>query len=301
MLSSNRLRAATPLTALILAGALVGMSGPARAADTVPGATAAPGTAGSTPMTARPATTEQIRAMAARGGGKLITLAGPAAKGADARDGAATAAATVVTCYLYIGTPYGGIAYNAHIFVDGLVYCDSYVHLGVLTVELFRGVDRVANTTATYPYVYGIGATAEYATCADGVYFGVVGATLARYDLTPPSITSTQVGYPVYISCASPPPPPSTPLAVTNPGNRQSLDAGAERLQMTATGGTAPYTWSATGLPTGLSINAGTGLISGTTIGTGSFTVTVTASDAAGRTAATQFTWRVRRDGCPRC
>jgi hypothetical protein len=292
------LRAATPLTALILAGGLVGISSPAQAAAAGPDATAPP--AGkSTPITVRSATTEQVRAMAAEGKGQLITLGAPAAKSQGARDGAVAAAS--VTCYLTIGVPYGGGAHDSHIFVDGLLYCDDYLHLAVLTLELFRGVDRVANTTATFPFVSGIYATAEYPRCDEGVYFGIVGATVARYDLTPPSVTANVVGYPRYIGCAPPPPPPPAPLVVTNPGHRRSLDGNPERLQMTATGGTLPYTWSATGLPTGLSINAGTGLINGTTTRAGGFSVTVTAVDAAGRSASTQFTWIVGRDACPTC
>ncbi len=70
---------------------------------------------------------------------------------------------------------------------------------------------------------------------------------------------------------------------------------------MTATGGAPPYSWSASNLPLGTSINASTGLISGVLRGSGTRTVTVTARDAAGATASTTFTWRVIRDACPRC
>jgi hypothetical protein len=89
-------------------------------------------------------------------------------------------------------------------------------------------------------------------------------------------------------------------VVVANPGNQRTLDGNPERLQMTATGGSAPYTWSATGLPTGLSINPSTGQISGTTRA-GNFTVTVTAVAAAGGSGSTRFTWLVRRDACPTC
>lgn len=90
-------------------------------------------------------------------------------------------------------------------------------------------------------------------------------------------------------------------LAVTNPGNQSSLQYDSAHLQMSATGGTTPYTWSATNLPLGASINPTTGLITGLLRGSGSRTVTVTAKDAAGATAGTTFTWRVIRDACPRC
>ena len=51
-------------------------------------------------------------------------------------------------------------------------------------------------------------------------------------------------------------------------------------ITLTATGGLAPYTWSAASLPSGLNLNPGTGVISGTpAVGTeGSYTLTVTDS-----------------------
>ena len=66
---------------------------------------------------------------------------------------------------------------------------------------------------------------------------------------------------------------------------------GAVSIQTRATGST-PIAYSATGLPAGVSINAGTGLISGTPTGAGSSTVTVKASNSKG-TATTSFTLRV--------
>ncbi|MGW6842409.1 Ig domain-containing protein [Streptomyces sp. NPDC054958] len=88
---------------------------------------------------------------------------------------------------------------------------------------------------------------------------------------------------------------------VVNPGNQVDYQYDHAYLPMTATGGTSPYTWSAASLPTGASINASTGLISGVLRGAGIRTVTVTARDAAGATASATFTWRVIRDACPRC
>ncbi|MFG2988160.1 putative Ig domain-containing protein [Streptomyces sp. NPDC048257] len=89
--------------------------------------------------------------------------------------------------------------------------------------------------------------------------------------------------------------------SVVNPGNQVSLQYDHASLPMTATGGAAPYTWSAVNLPAGASINASTGLISGLLRGSGIRTVTVTATDAKGAAASTTFTWRVIRDACPRC
>ncbi|WP_405789994.1 Ig domain-containing protein [Streptomyces sp. NBC_01367] len=89
--------------------------------------------------------------------------------------------------------------------------------------------------------------------------------------------------------------------SVVNPGNQVSLQYDSAYLPMSATGGAAPYTWSAVNLPVGASINPSTGLISGLLRGSGIRTVTVTAKDATGATGSATFTWRVIRDACPRC
>jgi hypothetical protein len=64
-----------------------------------------------------------------------------------------------------------------------------------------------------------------------------------------------------------------------------SLAAGTQGIAyaggVAAAGGTAPYTWSATGLPAGLSINPGTGDITGTPTAGGTFSVTVSVHDSA--------------------
>ena len=68
----------------------------------------------------------------------------------------------------------------------------------------------------------------------------------------------------------------------------------SDTLTVTATGGISPYTWSATGLPAGLSINSSTGVISGTPTAAGTSTVTVTVTDSTGATdPTTPFSWVV--------
>jgi len=54
---------------------------------------------------------------------------------------------------------------------------------------------------------------------------------------------------------------------------------------LAASGGTAPYTWAMTGLPSGLGYNASTGVIAGTPTVVASASVEVTVSDANGKTA----------------
>ncbi|WP_412542310.1 putative Ig domain-containing protein [Longispora sp. K20-0274] len=81
---------------------------------------------------------------------------------------------------------------------------------------------------------------------------------------------------------------------VTNPGNQSSTVNQAASLQLQATDpqGDA-LTWSATGLPAGLGINASTGLISGTPSATGTSSVTVTAKDPGNNSGTATFSWTV--------
>jgi hypothetical protein len=89
-------------------------------------------------------------------------------------------------------------------------------------------------------------------------------------------------------------PDPAAPGApvVASPGAQSGVVGTAASLQLSASNGTAPYTWTATGLPAGLSVS-GSGLISGTPTAAGTSTVAVTATDAAGKTVTATFGWTV--------
>lgn len=83
------------------------------------------------------------------------------------------------------------------------------------------------------------------------------------------------------------------PLSANNPGTRTSTVGTATSLTLSATGGTAPYTWTSTALPAGLSLNGTTGVISGTPTTSGTTSVTVTVHDAASGSSAATFSWIV--------
>ena len=84
-------------------------------------------------------------------------------------------------------------------------------------------------------------------------------------------------------------------VTVTNPGSQTGTVGTAASLQIAATDSASgqTLTYSATGLPAGLSINSSTGLITGTPTTAGSNSVTVTAKDTTGATGSASFTWTI--------
>ncbi|MFE5588280.1 putative Ig domain-containing protein, partial [Kitasatospora sp. NPDC056531] len=91
-------------------------------------------------------------------------------------------------------------------------------------------------------------------------------------------------------------------VTLTNPGARTATAGTATSLQLSATdtaGGSLSY--AASGLPTGLSVNTATGLISGTTTIAGTYSVTATATDSTGPSSSVTFTWTVQSSGSGGC
>ena len=84
-------------------------------------------------------------------------------------------------------------------------------------------------------------------------------------------------------------------VTVTNPGSQTGTVGTAASLQISATDSASgqTLTYSATGLPGGLSINSSTGLITGTPTAAGTSSVTVTVKDTTGASGSASFTWTV--------
>ena len=86
------------------------------------------------------------------------------------------------------------------------------------------------------------------------------------------------------------------PIAISNTGLASGSVNVAYSQTMATTGGTAPFTWSASGLPANLTINPATGVISGTpapgSVPTGTsatFPVSITIVDSASATVSKNF------------
>ena len=156
-----------------------------------------------------------------------------------------------------------------------------------LQLEGFQRVNLAAgaSTTVTFPLTqqnlqYWNSSSNAWAT-STGNYTVSVGDSSASLPLTGTlAVASSQLG---------------APVTLANPGPQASL-AGSAASSVTLSGKDATsgqtLTYSATGLPAGLSISSA-GVISGTPTTNGTSTVTVTAKDGNGASAAQSFVWTV--------
>src|SRR6202007_2818048 len=88
-------------------------------------------------------------------------------------------------------------------------------------------------------------------------------------------------------------------VTVTNPGIQTWTTGTAASLQIQASDSASgqTLTYAAAGLPAGLSVNASSGLISGTPTATGTGSATVTAKDTTGASGSATFSWTVNASG----
>ncbi|GAA2980267.1 S8 family serine peptidase [Actinokineospora diospyrosa] len=187
----------------------------------------------------------------------------------------------------------------------------SYSNTGTC-VDLFAPGEYITSAWTGYPSatntISGTSMAAPHATGAAALLLAVDPATtpaqIASHivlEATPNKVTNAGTGSPNKLLIVGTGSRPGYPV-VPNPGYRAQRTGTPMTIQLSAAGGTAPYTWSAAGLPTGTSIGAGTGLISGTPTQTlVNSTITVSAKDKANRTTTVRFQATVVPPGwtCP--
>jgi large repetitive protein len=148
----------------------------------------------------------------------------------------------------------------------------------------------LAATGGTTPYTWSVSVGALPAGLSLNASTGVISGTPTTAAISTFTVQVTDSGartatmaLSITVSAAS------APLTVTTASLAGATVGTPYSQTLAATGGTPPYSWSVTvgALPAGLSLNATTGVISGspTAAGTSSFTVTVTDSAAVAGTA----------------
>ncbi|GAA0910518.1 Ig domain-containing protein [Virgisporangium aurantiacum] len=202
----------------------------------------------------------------------------------------AAPASAAVFCTMSIGTPLlnGGV-----ITANSFVNCSDFTPTVNLSLFLYRDGVLVDHTLTGG--TGGAGAIVAE-TCRPGTYQATASATIwYPPGNIPGAETINRSTGAISYNCLP-------TVVVANPGAQTTLYPDSASLQMTASGGSGPYTWSATGLPTGLSINSSTGLISGRPTVLALYSVTVRATPAGGANpGSVTFSWRVRREACPTC
>jgi Ricin-type beta-trefoil lectin domain/Putative Ig domain len=90
----------------------------------------------------------------------------------------------------------------------------------------------------------------------------------------------------------------SDTVTVTSPGGQTNALGSSVSLQLHGSSSAGyPLTWSEVGLPPSLTLNASTGLITGTPSTPGTYGVIVTAADAAGTSRGVAFNWIITAVG----
>jgi hypothetical protein len=169
--------------------------------------------------------------------------------------------------------------------------CQVVIHWETAYAKAFQIQTSSNNSTWTpiFSTTTGTGGTQTLNITGSGRYirmYGTVRATMYGY-----SIFEFQVYAATCTGCDT--------VTVTNPGSQTSKVGTAVSLQIQASDSASgqTLTYSATGLPAGLSINASSGLISGTPTATGTGSATVTAKDTTGASGSATFSWTVNPQG----
>ncbi|MDJ0382064.1 putative Ig domain-containing protein [Streptomyces sp. G-G2] len=184
----------------------------------------------------------------------------------------------------------------------GLAVYDSYQASGwnvyggtsasapiIASVYALAGTPAAGSSPASYPYAH--------TSSLNDVTSGANGSCASSYLCTAKSGYDgpTGLGTPNGAAAFTGGSTGGNTVTVTNPGPRSTTVDTAASLQIQATDSASgqTLTYSATGLPPGLTVNTATGLISGTPTTAGTYTVTAGAQDTTNASGSASFTWTV--------
>jgi len=176
---------------------------------------------------------------------------------------------------LRIGESAGGAAFS--LTITGLTSNEARIgdHASIgYTIDPDNGTETVAWGTSAGDSTYGTGASPTDYTAGDE---GRLWLTVTDGDET--VSRSAPIRY-----------APGTAASIAG-GQAWTVDDTSVSIDAAASGADLTWTYSASGLPAGVSVNSSTGLISGTPTAVDSGTATVTATDQYGRTVQDTFTW----------
>ena len=163
----------------------------------------------------------------------------------------------------------------------------------IASVYALAGTPAAGTTPASYPYSH----TSSLNDVTSGSNGSCSGSYLctAKVGYDGPTGLGTPNGTAAFTNGTS---TGGNTVTVTSPGNQSTQVGTAVSLQVHGTDSASgqTLTYSASGLPAGLSISS-TGLITGTPTTAGSSTVTVTAKDSTNATGSASFTWSVTTSG----
>ncbi len=202
-----------------------------------------------------------------------------------------------------LGVPSGSLSL-AHF--SATIPCGSPVLTVALPASLPAGTRDVAYTSTTLTATGGVpgytwsatGIPAGMSLSAAGVLSGTpTAAGTSTLSVTVTDVTGATTTRSYTLDVADAP-------SVTTPETLPNATSGAAYAPQSfaATGGTSPYAWSATGLPSGMSFSTA-GILAGTPTTAGAATITLTVTDALGRTSTATRALTVQSStddfGCP--
>ncbi|MEC3997963.1 putative Ig domain-containing protein [Actinacidiphila sp. DG2A-62] len=193
----------------------------------------------------------------------------------------------------------------------GLAVYDSYQASGwqvyggtsasspiIASVYALAGTPAAGTVPASYPYAH-TGSLNDVTSGANGSCSSSYLCT-AKSGYDGPTGLGTPKGTAAFTNGGS---TGGNTVTVTSPGNQSTQVGTAVSVTVHATDSASgqTLTYSASGLPAGLSINSSTGVISGTPTTAGTSSVTVTATDSTGASGSASFTWTVTTSGGGGC